>query len=271
MDGLLLNTEDIYTEVTNIVLRDLGRPPLSWHIKAQLQGRTGTAATKIFADWARLPISIDDYVARCRELYVKLFAAAQPLPGVVDLINTLIASSPASCPEDRIEIALATSSNSVNFGIKTAHLGHLFDLFPPERKVLGDDPRIPAGRGKPAPDIYLLALETVNAGRRAKGQTEIKREECLVFEDAVPGVEAGRRAGMRVVWVPHPGLLNECKGREEQILAGLTGEAERDNADMTNMGVVGEIGDGKAELRNTLVGFDYERYGINTGQELGKQ
>jgi beta-phosphoglucomutase-like phosphatase (HAD superfamily) len=39
MDGLLLNTEDIYTFITNSILHDYGKPNLPWSIKAQLQGR----------------------------------------------------------------------------------------------------------------------------------------------------------------------------------------------------------------------------------------
>lgn len=143
--------------------------------------------------------------------------------------------------------------------------------------MLGDDPRIGKGRGKPLPDIYLLALETINAGLREKGEKEITPEECLVFEDAVPGVEAGRRAGMRVVWVPHPGLLEAYKGREEEVLAGLTGEhkeeekseAEKEATEMAeerlmanSAGTPGKLGDGFAELLTTLENFPYERYGI---------
>lgn len=128
--------------------------------------------------------------------------------------------------------------------------------------MVGDDPRVPKGRGKPAPDIYLLALETINAHLRKEGKEEVKPEECLVFEDAVPGVEAGRRAGMRVVWVPHPGLLKEYEGRAEEVLAGLTGEAEEHLGG--DWGTPGKHGDGLAELRDTLEGFDYGRYGIVT-------
>lgn len=43
MDGLLLDTEDIYTKVTNTLLQQCGRPPLTWAIKAQLQGRPVSA------------------------------------------------------------------------------------------------------------------------------------------------------------------------------------------------------------------------------------
>lgn len=174
-----------------------------------------------------------------------------------------------------MHLALATSSHSRNFKLKASHLGELFSAFPKSQQVLGDDPRIGKGRGKPLPDIYLLALETINSSLREKGETEIKPEECLVFEDAVPGVEAGRRAGMRVVWVPHPGLLESYKGREEEVLAGLTGEhkeeektePEREADEMVagrlkSAGKPGEIGDGWGELLPSLENFPYERYGI---------
>lgn len=200
-------------------------------------------------------------MTRQRELQAELFPHAKLLPGVADLVSTLRASPPASHPNENIHLALATSSNSYAFALKTQHLPELFEQFPSENRVLGDDPRIPTGRGKPSPDIYLVALEGINRGIRREGGQEVTPEECLVFEDAVPGVEAGRRAGMRVVWVPHVGLLEEYKGREGMVLAGLMGEAERDHGDASE-GVVGVEGDGMAELRTTLEGFDYGRYGI---------
>jgi len=223
-------------------------------------------ATKIFRDWAQIPIPLEEYLVRQKALQTEVFPGAGLLPGVESLIDTLIASSPASHPEEKIHIALASSSSEHSFRLKTARLQDLFQRFPKERQILGDDPRIPTGRGKPAPDIYLLALESINVGLRKEGKREITPEECLVFEDAVPGVEAGRRAGMRVVWVPHRGLLQEYKGREEQVLAGLMGEAEKGAeagmAPAADMGSVGSIGDGRGELRSSLEGFDYERYGI---------
>ena len=41
MDGLLLDTEDIYTKCNNVILHEYGKPSLPWKIKAQLQGRPG--------------------------------------------------------------------------------------------------------------------------------------------------------------------------------------------------------------------------------------
>lgn len=41
MDGLLINTEDIYTEVTNELLAEHGKGELTWDVKITLQGRPG--------------------------------------------------------------------------------------------------------------------------------------------------------------------------------------------------------------------------------------
>lgn len=269
MDGLLLNTEDIYTLVTNTLLHELGRPSLPWHIKAQLQGRPFAAASAIFQAWAQLPIPMSEYQERQAALQQQHFPSAAPLPGVTELLQTLAG---AKCgggggagdgavddgDSEGVEMALATSSQRGNFMLKTAHVQELFSVFPVVQQVLGDDPRIPPGRGKPAPDIYLLALRTINERRAAEHQAPIRPEECLVFEDAVPGIEAGRRAGMQVVWVPHPGLREEYRGREEQVLAGACGEAEEGEG----MGSPGTVGDGWSELRSSLEDFDYGRYGI---------
>lgn len=133
----------------------------------------------------------------------------------------------------------------------------MFTLFPEKRQILGDDSRIAKGRGKPFPDIYLLALKAINETLE-EGEEEIKPEECLVFEDAVPGVIAGRRAGMRVVWVPHVELAKVYEGKEELVLAGRGEEGEEE----VSGEMVGEIGDGWAEQRISLADFPYEKYGI---------
>jgi len=130
----------------------------------------------------------------------------------------------------------------------------------------------------PAPDIYLLALETINEEirrrRKEEGstETEITKEECLVLEDAIQGVTAGRRAGMRVVWCPHKELLEEYKGREKEVLAGWMGEYEGEKADSTGRNdgsgakwKPGEIDDGWAQLLPSLERFPYHWYGIDVG------
>jgi pseudouridine-5'-monophosphatase len=266
MDGLLIDSEDIYTTVTNTLLARYNKPPIPWSIKAQLQGRPGPQAGAIFHAWAQLPISDEQFLTEQKELQTKLFPSCKPLPGVMDLLAGLKARG--------VHMALATSSHAGNFKLKAGHLTELFTYFAPEHQVLGDDPRIPKGRGKPAPDIYLLALSTLNKTLEEQGQPPIAPEECLVFEDSVPGVESGRRAGMQAVWCPHPELLVEFKGREKEVLAGLTGEHKEDEEEELRksevdgvkgnkrVGMPGEIDDGWARLLESLVGFPYETFGI---------
>ncbi|KAF2152509.1 HAD-like protein [Myriangium duriaei CBS 260.36] len=268
MDGLLLDSEDLYSAAVNAVLHDFSRPSLPWSIKAQLQGRPGPEAGRIFSAWAQLPISHEEFLDRQSALQRQLFPTTKPLPGVEELMSRLASSGKGKAgARTRTEVALATSSHSKNFRLKTDHLRELFDLFPERQTVLGDDERIPKGRGKPCPDIYLLALGTVNEARKERGEDEIRPEECLVFEDSVPGVEAGRRAGMQVIWVPHQGLLGEYRGREKEVLAGRSGMvydemAKKGNLDDDMIKPPGEIDDGWGRMVETLEGFDYASYGI---------
>lgn len=195
------------------------------------------------------------------------------LPGVSELLNNLCKK--ASPP---VQISLASSSGKSLFDVKTAHLPALTSAFPRDRRVFGDDAAMSGKSGKPAPDIFLLALQRIN-DTLSPQEEQIKPEECLVFEDSIAGVEAGRRAGMRVIWVPHEGLLNVCRGREEMVLAGtteqhgdgldfkasediLTPEREdrKQKGEETNF--PRRSRDGWAELLTSLESFPYEHYGI---------
>lgn len=308
MDGLLLDTEDIYTLCVNELLlkHKKEKYPLPWSIKAQLQGRPGPAALDIFHNWADLPISREQYKEEYYALQAQKFKHTSALPGVKDLLNKLgrtrywdlkhDATVTGTTKPHRVHIALATSSHEANFRMKTSHIEELFSVFETHRRVLGDDPRIPKGRGKPLPDIYLIALQTINDSL-PEGEKPITPEECLVFEDSIPGVEAGRRAGMRVVWCPHPMLKQEVDAKDQAklVLAGLLNAAEieknnaakkaaevaitngaepKDTIDAANKKAndfdadkPGEIDDGWADYLPSLVDFPYERYGIQIPED----
>ncbi|KAF2709354.1 hypothetical protein K504DRAFT_490870 [Pleomassaria siparia CBS 279.74] len=68
---------------------------------------------------------------------------------------------------------------------------------------------------------YLIALPVVERGgwRRGQGHS-LCLTKCLVFEDGVAGAEAGRRADMRVVWVPHQDVAAEYGNKQKHVLAG---------------------------------------------------
>jgi len=61
-------------------------------------------------------------------------------------------------------------------------------------------------RGKPDPQPFLHALQGLN--RLQRGQ-EIAPEACLVIEDSIPGIRAGKAAGMRVLAVANTHTLQD--------------------------------------------------------------
>ncbi|SCW04493.1 LAFE_0H14752g1_1 [Lachancea fermentati] len=223
MDGLLINTEDIYTVVTNEVLAEHGKGPLTWDVKIQLQGLPGREASKKVIEHFQLPLTYEEFEKINVEKQNHKWATCEFLPGALELIQLLKAKD--------IPIALCTSSAKYKFEGKTGHLKDTFSLF--DVVITGDDPRIPPGRGKPYPDIWKLGLQELNK----KFDLSVKPEECIIFEDGVPGVTSAKAAGAYVVWVPHP-------------------EAHK------VLGDTASILDGKGELLQSLELFNSTKFGL---------
>lgn len=197
--------------------------------------------------------------------YTHLFTNSKVLPGVEKLLSDL--STKTSSP---LKLALASSAGQHLFDLKTSHIPAISGAFAEKSlHVFGDDPEMANCEKKPAPDMFLLALKRLNEAVEKDGERELKPEECLVFEDSIAGVEAARKANMRIMWVPHPGLGEVCKGREMDVLMGMTekdGEAPNFNDVVEGKGsdqkenIKSE--DGWAEMRRSLEDFPYEEYGI---------
>lgn len=258
MDGLLINSEDMITQSINQILEKYGRPILTRSIRAQLMGVPDSTNGDVFHGWAKLPISREQFARESSEQMHLHFRDCRPLPGAEKLLSNL--SRARSAPSDnRIGLALASTTKSHTYELKTSRpeTKQLLSFFQSDMRILGDDPRVREGRGKPAPGIYLVALQALNSVL-GLGEKPIMPNECLVFEDSVAGVEAGRRAGMRVIWVPHPDLAAEYQAKQKDVLAGRTG--------MFKVGddwQLGKVDDGWAESIPSLEHFSYEKYNID--------
>ena len=182
----------------------------------------------------------------------------KPLPGSEQLLSNLSRARSANSGT-RIKLALASTSETNAYKLKTSQpeIRNLLDFIQPPHRILGDDPRVRQGRNKPAGDIYLVALDLLNAALDPD-EGIIKPSECLVFEDSVAGIEAGRRAGMRAVWAPHEVVAAEYHVKQKHVLAGRSGIFE-----VGDDWQLGEIDDGWRESIPSLQNFDYKKYGID--------
>lgn len=160
-----------------------------------------------------IPIGVDEFLVERNRVQDRLWPTVPLMPGVSKLVHHL--------KKYHIPMAVATSSRRRNFEMKTAHLQDVFGCFD-GKIVCGDDQQYKM-KGKPAPDIFLITAATFlgrNVGSPYEPPDEqqaIERSKGLVFEDAVPGVQAGKRAGMSGVFYrqfatnrhPDYGLLDD--------------------------------------------------------------
>lgn len=182
-DGLILDTETPEYLAWQDIYREHGfeLPHEEWgriiggyglsdfdaaeHLSRLTQGRLDSASMRL-----RHRSESDTFIER-----------ASVLPGVMDMI-------PAA-KRNGLKLAIASSSRHewVDGHAKRLGILHHFD-----RVICADD--VGAGRTKPNPDLFLLALD----------QLQVQKNEAVVFEDSPNGVLAARRAGIFVVAVPNP-------------------------------------------------------------------
>lgn len=185
MDGVLIDTEPLYTIAYNRVMEPWGIT-LDTETKLEIMGRPPSVSIPYVIKKYGLGLSADEFATRRKPVMDALFENVPTIAGAPELIHRLKAAGKP--------MAVATSTFSDLFDQKTQ--GHswfsMFDVI-----VKGDDPELKMP--KPAPDIFLLAARRLG----------VPIERCCVFEDSPAGLEAAHASGARVFAVTHPDSLTE--------------------------------------------------------------
>jgi pseudouridine-5'-monophosphatase len=202
MDGVLLDTERLYTEATQQIVGRFGKT-YDWSIKGNMIGRPAMDSARYLVETLDLPISAEAYLEERAVIFETLMPTCVPMPGARALTHALVGRG--------VPIAVATSSTRAMFDLKTLHHRDWFATF--STIVVGDDPRVK--RGKPAPDIFLVAAETLEANPL----------DCIVVEDAPAGVKAARAAGMRVIAIPDLGM-DRCRFTDADFVVSSLDEID---------------------------------------------
>ncbi|XP_034474020.1 probable pseudouridine-5'-phosphatase isoform X1 [Drosophila innubila] len=201
MDGLLLDTETLYTLATQMVLDPYGLK-YTFEVKEKVMGLQTRPVAEFMVHYYDLPMTWEEYAKHQVENTRTLMGDAKLMPGAERLLRHLHAK--------KVPFALATSSGAEMVELKTTNHRELFDLF--NHRVCGSSDK-EVKNGKPAPDIFLIAA--------ARFSDKPKPENCLVFEDSPNGVAAGESAGMQTIMVPDPRLSKERCSHATQVLRSL--------------------------------------------------
>jgi HAD superfamily hydrolase (TIGR01509 family) len=170
-DGVLIDSEVISTATLIETLAGHGLPVDLEYVRSTYLGRS---VATVKADYRRLSGRelAEGFEA---ELLARLYSAYQRELRIIDGVRALLDGLP-------LPFCMATSSGPERarlslevVGLSTVFEGRTFSASM-------------VARGKPAPDLFLLAARTLGAAP----------ERCLVIEDSAVGVQSARNAGMTV-------------------------------------------------------------------------
>jgi HAD superfamily hydrolase (TIGR01509 family) len=175
-DGVLVDSEPLSNTVFAGALR---REGLDWSVEEtmrRLMGRSMKSCIEIVEGLLARQLP-EDFVHRMQADTLQAFrdAPLQAVPSINEAIDAIEAQGIQTCIAssggfDKMEVSLGVT------GLWSRFEGRIFS----SSQVT---------RGKPYPDLFLHAAISMN----------VQPFDCVVVEDSVPGVQAARAAGMRVL------------------------------------------------------------------------
>lgn len=177
-DGLMVDSERVLAEAIVEHIAGLGGR-VTFEDMAHLFGSTEVDHLweELLPVWAGRPHTLAEFEAAIWSVVPAMVDELPLLPGVEDLIVT--------ARDAGWKVGLGTGSSRRNVERRLARLGVLDHL---DALVTSKE----AGRGKPAPDVFLAVADRLGVEPRS----------CVVLEDSVPGCQAATAAGMRVIACP---------------------------------------------------------------------
>ena len=178
MDGVLTDNMRFHADSWVQLFRDFGLEGLdAERYLVETAGMKGLDVLRYFLD----PNISETEAGRLTELKDFLYRVTsrdliKPMPGLEAFLDA------ADALQIRLSIGTGAGPRNIDYVLEILKFTDRF-------KAIVDPYQVP--RGKPHPDIFLRAAELL----------EVHPSKCIVFEDALPGVEAAQKAGMHCVAV----------------------------------------------------------------------
>ena len=195
LDGVIVDTAVYHYKAWKRLANELGFD-FTEEDNEKLKGVSRMASLDLILQWGGLTktqAEKEELATRKNNWYVDMISKMTPaevLPGAKEFVEL--------CKQAGIKTALGSASkNSVTILEKVA-IDHLFDVVIDGNKV---------SKPKPDPEVFLEGAKELH----------IAPENCVVFEDAIAGIEAAISGGMRSVGIGSPEVL----GRADMVVSGL--------------------------------------------------
>lgn len=177
MDGTIIDSMPYHTEAWVKFISGLGIDIDRDEFQRRTAGMTTFEILRRVVGDHLTEVELHDYTEQKETIYRAIYAEAiRPIDGLIEFLE---ASRALSVP-----MALATSAGkeNLNFVLKHLEIEEYFTAI-----VCADEVRL----GKPHPDMFLAASSKMG----------LESHNCVVFEDALLGIEAAQRAAMKAVVV----------------------------------------------------------------------
>lgn len=176
MDGVIIDSNPFHKIALKQFCKKYGQELNEEQLKEKIYGRTNTDwITNVFGklEHEQLRAYADEKEALFRELYKNDIMPVEGLKRFLQLME-----------EQQVPRAIATSAPraNVDFTLEKTGLGGYFATILDESFV---------DKGKPDPEIYLKTARALN----------FDPKNCIVIEDSLSGVKAGKAAGCKVIGI----------------------------------------------------------------------
>ena len=181
-DGTLVDSEENYLKADQALLGAYGIT-FTKAMKAEFVGRGNAEMVATMAARYHLPDDGPTLLAKKNKLYLDFaLAHTSVFPPMWQLIE-LLQQIPLP-----LAVASGTSRSILDALLKKTNLAPFFKVVLSSEEVAAP---------KPAPDVFLAAAQKL----------EVSPQSCVVLEDSPYGIEAAKRAGMRVIAIPDPAVI----------------------------------------------------------------
>ena len=200
LDGTLIDNNAYHLKTWRVYLEKIGIEISEDAYRKNINGRTNKDALEYIYNKKMTPEEAMVYALEKEAMYRGIYKAdIKPVNGLIELLEVLY--------NRNIPMAIATSGIQVN-------IDFMFEHIPIKKyfKEVVNSSHI--SKGKPDPEIYLKTASLLN----------MPAENCLVFEDAVVGVNAAHAAGMKVIAITTTQSAEELKNAE-MIIKDFTAES----------------------------------------------